>query len=77
MLMGLQYSGKTTFVKVIASDQFSEYMIPTVGFSLRKVTKGNISIRFWDIGRQPRFRSMWEQYCREVNAIVYMIDAAD
>ena len=26
---------------------------------------------------QPRFRSMWERYCRGVNAIVYMVDAAD
>lgn len=24
----------------------------------------------WDIGGQPRFRSMWERYCRGVNAIV-------
>lgn len=31
----------------------------------------------WDIGGQPRFRSMWERYCRGVNAIVYMVDAAD
>uniref|UniRef100_A0A2I2Z646 ADP ribosylation factor like GTPase 8B n=1 Tax=Gorilla gorilla gorilla TaxID=9595 RepID=A0A2I2Z646_GORGO len=62
----MQYSGKTTFVNVIASGQFSEDMIPTLGFNMRK-----------DIGGQARFRSMWERYCREVNAIVYMIDAAD
>ncbi|RMX58994.1 hypothetical protein pdam_00018162 [Pocillopora damicornis] len=49
-LVGLQYSGKTTFVNVIA---------------------------VWDIGGQPRFRSMWERYCRGVNCIVYMVDAAD
>ena len=24
-----------------------------------------------------RFRSMWERYCRGVNAIVYMVDSAD
>ncbi|CAF4287619.1 unnamed protein product, partial [Adineta steineri] len=23
-------------------------------------------------GGQPRFRSMWERYCRGVNAIVYV-----
>ncbi|XP_058144313.1 ADP-ribosylation factor-like protein 8B isoform X1 [Dasypus novemcinctus] len=57
--------------------QFSEDMIPTVGFNMRKVTKGNVTIKIWDIGGQPRFRSMWERYCRGVNAIVYMIDAAD
>ncbi|XP_062530817.1 ADP-ribosylation factor-like protein isoform X1 [Bombyx mori] len=76
-LVGLQYSGKTTFVNVIASGQFSEDMIPTVGFNMRKVTKGNVTIKVWDIGGQPRFRSMWERYCRGVNAIVYMVDAAD
>uniref|UniRef100_A0A2K5KXL0 Uncharacterized protein n=1 Tax=Cercocebus atys TaxID=9531 RepID=A0A2K5KXL0_CERAT len=52
MLLGLQYSGKTTFVNVIASGQFSEDTIPTVGFNKRK------------------------RYCRGVNAIVYMMDAA-
>uniref|UniRef100_A0A3Q3BJK1 ADP-ribosylation factor-like 8Ba n=1 Tax=Haplochromis burtoni TaxID=8153 RepID=A0A3Q3BJK1_HAPBU len=76
-LVGLQYSGKTTFVNVIASGHFSEDMIPTVGFNMRKVTKGNVTIKIWDIGGQPRFRSMWERYCRGVNAIVYMVDAAD
>ena len=44
---------------------------------MRKITKGNVTIKLWDIGGQPRFRSMWERYCRGVNAIVYMVDAAD
>ncbi|CAH2221475.1 ADP-ribosylation factor 8A [Pelobates cultripes] len=69
-LVGLQYSGKTTFVNVIASGQFNEDMIPTVGFNMRKITKGNVTIKLWDIGGQPRFRSMWERYCRGVSAIV-------
>ncbi|CAI5446871.1 unnamed protein product [Caenorhabditis angaria] len=76
-LVGLQNSGKTTFVNVIASGQFTEDMIPTVGFNMRKITKGNVTIKLWDIGGQPRFRSMWERYCRGVNAIVFMVDSAD
>ncbi|TSM36142.1 ADP-ribosylation factor-like protein 8B-A [Bagarius yarrelli] len=76
-LVGLQYSGKTTFVNVIASGQFSEDMIPTVGFNMRKVTKGNVTIKIWDIGGQPRFRSMWERYCRGVNAIVNLAAIQD
>lgn len=44
---------------------------------MRKITKGNVTIKLWDIGGQPRFRSMWERYCRGVNAIVFMVDAAD
>eukprot|EP01088_Endostelium_zonatum_P003950 TRINITY_DN15159_c0_g1_i1.p1 TRINITY_DN15159_c0_g1~~TRINITY_DN15159_c0_g1_i1.p1 ORF type:complete len:188 (+),score=41.02 TRINITY_DN15159_c0_g1_i1:101-664(+) len=78
-LVGLQNSGKTTLVNVIANGQvgFNEDMIPTVGFNMKKVTKGNVTIKLWDIGGQPRFRSMWERYCRGVNAIVYVVDAAD
>jgi ADP-ribosylation factor-like protein 8 len=44
-LVGLQGSGKTTFVNVIASGQFTEDMIPTVGFNMRKITKGNVTIK--------------------------------
>merc|ERR1712070_168684 len=76
-LVGLQNSGKTTLVNVIASGSFKEDMIPTVGFNMKKVTKGNVTIKLRDIGGQPRFRSMWERSGRGVNAIVYVVDAAD
>lgn len=29
-------------------------------------------LQIWDIGGQPRFRSMWEHCCRGVNAIVWV-----
>merc|ERR1712054_144020 len=76
-LVGLQNAGKSTLVNVIASGCYVEDMIPTVGFNMRKVTKGKVTIKLWDLGGQPRFRSMWERYCRGVNAIVYVVDAAD
>jgi ADP-ribosylation factor-like protein 8 len=76
-LVGLQNAGKTTLVNVIATGGFSEDMIPTVGFNMRKVTKGKVTIKLWDLGGQPRFRSMWERYCRGVSAIVYTVDSAD
>ncbi|GAA0156044.1 hypothetical protein LIER_13628 [Lithospermum erythrorhizon] len=56
---------------------YSEDMIPTVGFNMRKVAKGNVIIKLWDIGGQRRFRTMWERYCRGVSAILYVVDAAD
>lgn len=76
-LIGLQNAGKTSLVNVIASGAFHEDMIPTVGFNMRKVTRGAVTIKLWDLGGQPRFRSMWERYCRGVQAIVYVVDAAD
>lgn len=44
---------------------------------MRKVTKGSVIIKLWDVGGQPRFQSMWERYCRGVQVIVYVVDAAD
>ena len=41
---------------------------------MKKVTKGNVTIKLWDIGGQERFRTMWERYCRGVNAILYFIN---
>ncbi|KZV19209.1 pentatricopeptide repeat-containing protein chloroplastic [Dorcoceras hygrometricum] len=72
-LIGLQNAGKTSLVNVIATGGYSEDMIPTVGFNMRKVMKGNVTMKLWDLGGQPRFRSMWERYCRAVSAIVYTI----
>lgn len=76
-IVGLQNSGKTTLVNVLATGQFMDDMIPTVGFNMRKVKKGNCTLKVWDIGGQPRFRGMWERYCRGVNAIIYVVDSYD
>merc|ERR1711934_1184856 len=76
-LVGLQNAGKSTLVNVIASGCYVEDMIPTVGFNMRKVTKGKVTIKMWDLGGQPRFRGMWERYCSNVSAIVYVVDGAD
>lgn len=76
-LVGLQNAGKSTLVQVIADGSFQEDMIPTVGFNMRKFTKGKVQIKMWDLGGQPRFRGMWERYCANVSAIVYVVDAAD
>jgi len=76
-LVGLQGAGKTTFVNVLSGGTFREDQIPTVGFNMRTVQKGRVSLKVWDIGGQPRFRNMWERYCRHVNAIVFMVDSAD
>lgn len=41
------------------------------------MTKGGVTIKMWDLGGQARFRSMWPRYCSGVNAIVFVVDAAD
>jgi len=76
-IIGLQNAGKTSLLRVLAGDEFTIDSIPTVAFNKKEVKKGHVSIKCWDLGGQPRFRSMWERYCRGVNAIVFVVDAAD
>ncbi|KAI3462681.1 hypothetical protein Pfo_019344 [Paulownia fortunei] len=58
-LIGLQNARKTSLVNVVTTGGYSEDMIPIV-------SKGKVTIKLWDLGGQPRFRSMWE----------YVVDAA-
>ncbi|KAA1469833.1 Arl8a protein [Dentipellis sp. KUC8613] len=76
-VVGLQASGKTSFVNVIGSGQWSEDVVPTVAFNLRKVRKGNVTLKIWDVAGQPKFRSMWERYCNGVDAVVFVVDSTD
>lgn len=76
-ILGLQNAGKSSFVNVINSGNFEDNMIPTVGFHMQKVQKGKVTIKIWDMGGQKKFRGMWERYCRGVQVIVFVIDAAD
>ncbi|KAF8917078.1 ADP-ribosylation factor family-domain-containing protein, partial [Mucidula mucida] len=77
-VIGLQASGKTSFVNVIGNGQWSHEVVPTVAFNFRKVRKGNITLKIWDVAGQPKFRSMWERYCNGVDALCnFVVDAAD
>jgi GTPase SAR1 family protein len=51
-LIGLQNAGKSSLVNVLTTGAFHEDMIPTVGFNMRKVTKGAVTIKMWDLGGQ-------------------------
>jgi len=76
-MIGLGEAGKTSLVNLLATGDFKENVIPTVGFNMRKVQRGGILMKVWDLGGQRRFRGMWERYCRGVDAIVFVVDAAE
>ena len=44
---------------------------------MKRIQKGHVTLKCWDLGGQPRFRSIWERYCRGVNSIVFIVDSAD
>ncbi|KAL1884273.1 hypothetical protein VTK73DRAFT_3257 [Phialemonium thermophilum] len=76
-LLGLQNAGKTSLLRVLSGGEFPIDSIPTVGFNLKQIQRGHVTLKCWDLGGQPRFRPMWERYCRGVNAILFVVDIAD
>lgn len=44
---------------------------------MKRIQKGHVTMKCWDIGGQPRFRALWERYCRGVNVVVFIVDIAD
>lgn len=49
-ILGLQNAGKTTLVNVLANNKFDEDTIPTIGFNFRKLKKGKVEFKLWDLG---------------------------
>jgi len=76
-IVGLQNAGKSSLVHALTSQPLQPHPVPTVGFTMRKVKVGNLLIKIWDLGGQPRFRPMWERYSRGVDVIVWVVDSAD
>ncbi|KAE8443044.1 hypothetical protein EG329_002438 [Mollisiaceae sp. DMI_Dod_QoI] len=72
-----RYRAGTDCADADQGGEFTLDSIPTVGFNMKRVQKGHVTLKCWDLGGQPRFRSMWERYCRGVNAIVFIVDSAD
>lgn len=69
-LIGLQNAGKSSLVNVIATGAFQQDMIPTVGFNMRKVTRGAVTIKLWDLGGQASDYDLGPVDCRpEAEAI--------
>lgn len=77
VVVGLQASGKTSFVNVIASGQWSEDVVPTVAYNFRQIKKGNVTLKIWDVAGQAKFRSTWQRYSQGTDAVIFVVDSVD
>lgn len=76
-VVGLQNAGKTTLLGSLATGEYDEDTIPTIGFNLKEIKKGKVGMKMWDLGGQPKFRESWEKYCRNTDCIVFVVDSVD
>ena len=76
MARACAHSASRARMRRLQTGDFSEDMIPTVGFNMRKLSRDGVSVKTWDLGGQERFRGTWERYCRGVDCVVYVVDAS-
>jgi Arf/Sar family protein len=74
VLVGLENSGKTTLLNVLAAGRPVE-TCPTIGLNVKLVRKGGVQMKCWDIGGQAQYRSEWGRYTRGCDVIIYVVDA--
>jgi hypothetical protein len=50
---------------------------PTVGFQVEEFKRNNLNFTVYDMSGQGRYRSLWEHYYADVQAIIYVVDSTD
>jgi ADP-ribosylation factor-like protein 6 len=50
---------------------------PTVGFQVEEFSKNNLNFTVYDMSGQGRYRSLWEHYYADVQAIIFVLDSTD
>ena len=76
-VVGLSESGKSSFIDALRSLQFDENKRSTVGFDMHVIHSNKYKMKMWDLGGQQRFRGMWSRYCRQNDAIIFVIDSCN
>lgn len=78
LVIGLDNSGKSTIIERLKPKhkQVPE-VAPTVGFTVDEFQKGGLTFTVFDMSGHGRYRVLWEQYYREAEAVIYVIDSAD
>ncbi|XP_052779201.1 ADP-ribosylation factor-like protein 6 [Mya arenaria] len=78
LVVGLDNSGKTTILNQMkGEDSRAMDIVPTIGFSVEKFKAKSLTITAFDMSGQGRYRTLWEQYYRDCQGIIFVIDSSD
>ncbi|XP_045164808.1 ADP-ribosylation factor-like protein 6 [Mercenaria mercenaria] len=78
IVIGLDNSGKTSILNHLKKEeQRSIDIVPTVGFNVEKLKADSLTITAFDMSGQGRYRNLWEQYYRDCQGIIFVVDSSD
>ncbi|XP_043321774.1 ADP-ribosylation factor-like protein 10 isoform X1 [Cervus canadensis] len=77
LVLGLDGSGKSTFLRVLAGKPPLEGHIPTWGFNSVRLPTRDFEVDLLEIGGSQNLRFYWKEFVNEVDVLVFMVDSAD
>ena len=76
LFLGLDNAGKTTLLTVLKNNKVSQ-MPPTKHAHSEELVIQNVNIHAFDLGGHHAMRKVWREYFPKIDAVVYLVDAAD
>uniref|UniRef100_I3M4Z6 ARF like GTPase 10 n=1 Tax=Ictidomys tridecemlineatus TaxID=43179 RepID=I3M4Z6_ICTTR len=77
LVLGLDGSGKSTFLRVLSGKPPLEGHIPTWGFNSVRLPTKDFEVDLLEIGGSQNLRFYWKEFVNEVDVLVFMVDSAD
>ncbi|EKX38258.1 hypothetical protein GUITHDRAFT_97017 [Guillardia theta CCMP2712] len=77
LCVGLDNSGKSTVIQHLKPTSHKTEVTPTVGFNVEQFSRSNINFTVFDMSGAGKYRSLWEHYYKDAQAIIFVIDCSD
>ncbi|XP_003981280.1 ADP-ribosylation factor-like protein 10 [Panthera pardus] len=77
LVLGLDGSGKSTFLRVLSGKPPLEGHIPTWGFNSVRLPTKDFEVDLLEIGGSQNLRFYWKEFVNEVDVLVFLVDSAD
>lgn len=78
LLVGLDNAGKSSVVNWLKpTKEKANEIVATVGFETEQVKHAGMNMTMFDMSGQGRYRSLWEHYYAEAEAIIFVVDSSD